>query len=142
MDEKTGPPANGNVNPHRDQGHSRPDLDEKLQTSPHRTALGLDENFEALLAYALFFISGFIFLLVEKENLYVRFHALQSLVTFLGIWILLFVLSHLPFLGGFLEFILSLLTIVLWCFLMYKAYIGEAYKLPGIGDFVEHQIIK
>jgi uncharacterized membrane protein len=119
-----------------------PTLHEKLKSSTHKTALGVDENFEALLTYVLFFISGFIFLLVEKENLYVRFHALQSLVTFLGIWIILFVLSHLPFLGGFLEFMVSLLTIILWCFLMYKAYIGEAYKLPGIGDFVEQHLVK
>jgi uncharacterized membrane protein len=116
-------------------------LDPNHETpAAERTVLGLDQNFVALLAYALFFISGFVLLLVEKENRYVRFHALQSLVTFLALWVLLFILSHLPFLGGFLEFILSIVTIVLWCFLMYKAYTGEAYKLPGIGDFAEQQI--
>ena len=46
-----------------------------------KTVLGISENLEAVLCYALGWITGLIFLLLEKDNRFVRFHALQSLIT-------------------------------------------------------------
>jgi len=105
-----------------------------------KTVLGITENLEALLCYALGWVSGLIFLLVEKENAYVRFHALQSLVTFGVLHIASFAILIIPFLGALLSFLIGIVSVVLWVVLMVKAYQGERYKLPVIGDFVEQQL--
>lgn len=90
-----------------------------------------DENLKGALTYLLGFITGIFFLITEGENSFIRFHAMQSTITFA----ILFILNFVPLLG-FLVFPVSL---ILWVFLMYKAYAGERYKLPYIGDFAEKQ---
>ncbi|MFW6052713.1 MAG: DUF4870 domain-containing protein [Desulfosalsimonas sp.] len=107
----------------------------------NKTVMEIDENIEALLCYVLGWLTGIVFLLLEKENLFVRFHAMQSLVVFLPLTVLVVVLSWIPVIG-FLSMIISLLGIVLWIFLMIKAFQGERYKLPWAGDFAENQIFK
>ncbi|MBU9889480.1 MAG: DUF4870 domain-containing protein [Candidatus Omnitrophica bacterium] len=105
-----------------------------------KTVLGVTENLEGLLCYALGWVTGIVFLLIEPTNAYVRFHALQSLVTFLGIFVVSLVLGFVPFLGVLVNVLLWPLQIILWILLMVKAYKGERYKLPVVGDFVEKQL--
>jgi len=105
-----------------------------------KTVLGVTENLEGLLCYALGWVSGLIFLILEPNNAFVRFHALQSLVTFLGLFIISFVVGLVPVLGVLANVLLLPLQIVLWILLMVKAYKGERYKLPVAGDFVEKQL--
>ena len=105
-----------------------------------KTVLGVSENLEGLLCYAVGWVSGMVFLLLEKESPFVRFHALQSLVTFLGLTVLGAVLSAIPVLGVLVVILLWPLSVVLWIVLMVKAYQGEKFKLPQIGDFVEKQL--
>ncbi len=107
-----------------------------------KTVLGVTENLEALLCYAVGWVSGLVFLLLEKDSAYVRFHALQSLVTFGVLHVASFVLMFIPFLGWLVMFLMSLLSLFLWIFMMIKAYQGEKYKLPIVGDFVEQQLSK
>lgn len=107
-----------------------------------KTVLGINENLEALLCYALGWVSGLIFLLLEKDNAYVRFHALQALVTFGVLHIASFVILIIPILGVLLSFLIGILCVVLWVVLMVKSYKGERYKLPVVGDFVEQQLSK
>lgn len=107
-----------------------------------KTVLGVTENLEALLCYVGGWFTGFIFLLLEKDNAYVRFHALQALVTFGALHAAFFVLMFIPFLGVLLSFLIGVLCVVLWVVLMVKAYKGERYKLPVVGDFVEQQLGK
>ena len=114
----------------------------KMADENKKTVLGITENLEALLCYALGWVSGLIFLLVEKDNAYVRFHALQSLVTFGVLHIASFVILIIPILGVLLSFLIGILCIVLWIVMMVKAYKGERYKLPVVGDFVEQQLGK
>ncbi|TSC96353.1 MAG: hypothetical protein Athens101410_67 [Parcubacteria group bacterium Athens1014_10] len=102
-----------------------------------KTALNLDENIEGAFCYVFGFVSGVVFLLLEKEDKFVRFHAMQSLVVFLG----LFLISVIPFIG-FLALPFAPLTIILWLVLIYKAYSGEKFKLPVIGNFAEKQLAK
>ncbi|MCC3144842.1 DUF4870 domain-containing protein [Halanaerobium sp. Z-7514] len=106
------------------------------------TVLGIDENLEALLTYVLGWITGIVFLFLEKENEYVRFHAMQSLVTFLALFVITIVIGWIPILGWLISFLLSILGIVLWLILMVKAYQGELYKLPIAGDFAEERLSK
>ncbi|RMF05230.1 DUF4870 domain-containing protein [Candidatus Woesearchaeota archaeon] len=107
-----------------------------------KTDLGLEENIEALLAYVLGFITGIVFLLIEKKNQFVRFHAMQSTILFLGLWVISFVLAYIPILGWIADFLLQILGLILWILLMVKAYQGEKYKVPFVGDIAEKQLSK
>ena len=105
-----------------------------------KTALGVDENIEGLLCYVLGFITGILFLVLEKENRFVRFHAMQSIVTFLLLFIISIVLGFIPIIGLVISPLIALVGLILWLLLMFKAYKGEKYKLPIAGDFAEQQI--
>jgi uncharacterized membrane protein len=112
-----------------------------------KTKLGLDQNIEGALCYLLLWISGIVFYLLEEDNKFIRFHALQSIFTFLPLSIVAW------FLGGFFGFgfwwgpglfffwilgtVVWLITIILWLILMLKAYTGEKFKLPFVGDIAE-----
>ncbi len=108
-----------------------------------KTSIGLTENVAGLLCYLLGWISGLVFLLIEQENKFVRFHAVQSIVTFGSITIVSIVLSILgliPYLGVVFDianWIIGVLAFVLWIVLMVKAVQGTKYKLPWAGDFAE-----
>lgn len=115
---------------------------EPTNSDDKKTSLGIPQNVEALLCYALGWLSGLFFLLAEKENRFVRFHALQSLVTFLGLSIGGAVATVIPLLGAVISLLLWPLGVFLWIFLMVKAYRGEWIKLPAVGDFVEKLLSK
>ena len=106
------------------------------------TALGIDENIEGLLCYVLGFITGILFLVVEKDNKFVRFHAMQSIATFLILFVVSVVIGFIPFIGWVISPLIGLAGLILWLLLMFKAYKGEKYKLPIAGDFAEQQINK
>ena len=101
------------------------------------TSLGLDANLEAALSYLLGVITGIVFCILEKENKFVRFHAIQSTITFGAILVLNIVITNIPFVGGVLSTLISIVGLVLWVYLMVKAYQGEQFKLPVIGDIAE-----
>ena len=127
-----------------------------VQTAPAKSSTGLDENLAALLSYIVGWISGLVFFLIEKDSRLVRFHAMQSIllnvvaaVLGIGIWILAtftgFVVSYI---SGILSFVLSLvlglvgfvvgigiLVGVVICLI--KAYQGQYFKLPVIGNMAE-----
>ena len=100
-----------------------------------KTSTGLDANLAAALSYLVGFITGIIFLLVEKENKFVRFHAMQSTLVFLGIVAVDILLQLVPILGALVViFVVIPLSAILWLLLMYKAYQGEEFKLPLVGQ--------
>ena len=102
-----------------------------------KTSLGIDENLEALLCYVLGWVTGVVFLIIEKKSKFVKFHALQSTITFLSIMVLSWIFGNIPFVGWLIGILLSLISLVLWILLMIKAYQGEKYKLPIIGNIAE-----
>jgi len=110
---------------------------------------GVEENVAGLLAYALWWITGIIFLLIDKRPS-VRFHAAQSIVLFGGLTAIQFVLGAViggtAMMGSFFAMgsmyaliftLLRFLGIVLWILCMVKAYQGERFKLPFVGDIAE-----
>lgn len=109
---------------------------------PKKTSLGMDENIEGLLAYLAWWITGIIFLVLEKESDFVRFHAMQSTITFIGITVLQVILSFIPYIGGILAWLLGIVGFVLWILGMVKAYQGERYKFPIVGDYAEQWLEK
>ena len=104
-----------------------------------KTSMNLEENVAALLCYVLVWITGIVFLILEKENKFVRVHAFQSLFTFLPLFVAAWILSYIPIIGWILAALIWILVIILWFVLMFKAYQGERYKLPIVGDIAEKQ---
>lgn len=101
-----------------------------------------DQNIMGALAYFFTFISGIVFLLIEKKNPFVRFHAMQSTITFGGLFIVYLIAGFLPGINGILLPVIWVVMVVLWVFLMFKAFSGEKYKLPIVGDIAEKQLAK
>ncbi|MCX8094126.1 MAG: DUF4870 domain-containing protein [Candidatus Goldbacteria bacterium] len=108
--------------------------------SEKKTQLGLTENFEGMLCYVLGWVTGVLFFIIEKESKFVRFHALQSILTFLGAMIVFTILGVIPILGWLVSIVLAPVVVILWIVLMVRAYKGEMWKLPIVGDMAEKQI--
>jgi len=108
-------------------------------TEPSTT--GLAPNLAGALAYLLGPITGILFLVIEKESTFVRFHAMQSTMVFGGIFVLQVVLNLIPVIGWLVGgLIVFPLSVLLWAFLIFKAFSGEKFKLPTVGDMAERQI--
>lgn len=115
-----------------------------MTTNPAGTQTGLQPNVAGLLCYLLGWISGLIFYLVEKDR-FIRFHAMQSIITFGATFIIHQILYRVIWALSFrLWALASLINTLFWIaefglavFLMVKAYNGERYKLPTIGDLAE-----
>jgi uncharacterized membrane protein len=106
-----------------------------------KTSTGLDANLAAALTYLVGFVTGIIFLLVEKENRFVRFHAMQSTLTFASIVGIDILLQVVPLLGALVVLFLVIpASAILWLFLMFKAYQGEEYVLPIIGPIAAERL--
>ena len=99
------------------------------------TSLGMDENIEALLCYSFGWVTGIIFLILEKKSRFVRFHAMQALVTFLALTVAMIVLVMIPHGGVLIASCLWLVGVALWAVLMWRAVKGERFRLPVIGNF-------
>jgi uncharacterized membrane protein len=100
---------------------------------------GLTTNNAAALAY-LTFIPAVIFLVTEpyNRNPFIRFHSVQSIgltAVSIVVWIVGMVLLVIPILGFLIWVVLFLGLTALWLFTVYKAYKGEWFKLPILGDF-------
>jgi len=106
-------------------------MNEKGQSST-----GLEENVAGFFCYLLGFITGIIFLAVEKKSSFVKFHAMQSTITFLGLFIISLILGFIPIIG-LLVYPIWILSLILWLVLMIKALQGERYSLPIVGKMAE-----
>jgi uncharacterized membrane protein len=98
-----------------------------------KSSTGMEENVAALLSYVLGWVTGIIFFLLEKESKFVKFHAMQSIITFGALTVLSIIFFWLPV----LVWVIDVIFIVLWILLMIKAYQGAKFKLPVIGDLAE-----
>lgn len=98
---------------------------------------GLQENVAGLLCYLLGWLTGIIFLLIDKRP-FVRFHAAQSIVVFGALTLIHWILSIAFLGGGFIGFgvwflivrLVDLVSLVLWIVLMVMAYQGKTYEVP------------
>jgi uncharacterized membrane protein len=107
---------------------------------------GLTDNIAGLLAYVTI-IPAIIFLVIEpyNRNRFIRFHAFQSIffyVVWVILWVALTFVGAMPFLGWatlLLWPLLGLGGLILWVLMLMKAYNGQIWKLPVIGDFAEKQ---
>jgi len=136
--------------------------DPPVQASPAspvsatKSSTGLDENVASLLAYVFGLVSGLIFFFIEKDSRLVRFHGMQSTLL-AGVFVvgelalviigsvLVLILSQISGLLSTLvwalislvEFILFIAVLIGWIMCMIKAYNGQYFKLPILGNFAE-----
>jgi uncharacterized membrane protein len=103
-----------------------------------RSSTGLDENVAGFFCYLLGFITGIIFLMVEKKSSFVKFHAMQSTITFLSLFVISSILGLIPIIS-LLVYPVWILTLILWLLLMIKALRGERYSLPIVGKMAEEK---
>src|SRR4030042_3116136 len=116
---------------------ARIEAEQKQQIAQGSSTTGLEPNVAGLLCYLAGWITGIIFLVIEQKNKFIRFHAMQSIVTFGILTIASVLLSWIPFVGGFFASVIGILVFILWIILMVKAYQGELYKLPVAGNIAE-----
>ncbi len=105
-----------------------------------RLATGLKKNTSAALAYVLGPITGVIFLILEKDK-FVRFHAMQSIVVFVTMFVLQWVLG-LTIILLILVPLVGILSFVLWLVLIYKAWQGEEWEVPVLGKIARNMAAK
>jgi len=104
------------------------------------SSTGLDPKLGGLLCYLLGILTGIAFLVLEKDDDDIRFHAYQSTATFGGILLLSLALGFVPLVGGIGQALLGPISLILWIVLMVKAFQGERFKLPVVGDWAEEQL--
>ena len=108
-----------------------------MSEAKRKTSMGMEQNLEGLLCYVLGWVTGIIFLLLEKDNKFVRFHAVQSIVVFGAYTVLAIIFGFIPVVGWIINLLLGIAAFILWIVLMVKAYNGQMYKLPVVGDIAE-----
>ncbi|MDY0385617.1 MAG: hypothetical protein RBT65_00520 [Methanolobus sp.] len=101
----------------------------------YKTKIGLDENIVAALGYLGFWITGIIFLLIEPDNKFVRFHAMQSLLIFLPVSLLIFIVGWIPYVGWIIADFLGFAALFLILIFAIIAYRGILLKFPLVGGY-------
>jgi len=128
---------------------------EAAATPEAESSTGMSANVAGLLCYVAHWITGIIFVVLEKKSKFVKFHAWQSIMTFGVLFVAWLVLS--PLLGtiavltfspgliifaGVMNVILWVLMVGLWIALMLLAYQGKMWKVPWVGNWAEKQARK
>ena len=101
---------------------------------------GLSENVASALCYVLAWVTGIIFILVEKENKTVRFHAMQSILTFLPLGILAWIVGLMGYAFAWIGGLILLVEFILWIVLIIKAYQGEKFMVPIVGPIAAKEL--
>ncbi|HVF55537.1 MAG TPA: DUF4870 domain-containing protein [Pyrinomonadaceae bacterium] len=113
-----------------------------------KSSTGLDANVAALLSYILTWVTGLVFFLIEKDSRFVRFHAMQSILlgaSYIVIFVVFTIIqTMIAFVSGVLAAIFGLIWLLLmlaflavWVMCLIKAYQGQTFKLPVIGNMAE-----
>lgn len=107
---------------------------------------GLAPNIASLLCYICMPITSIIFMLLDKENKDVQFHAWQGTTFGIGYIVVIIaieilsallgaVVSFIGVIVGLLVPVIGLVAFVVWIICLVKAYQGERWRIPYIGDF-------
>ena len=133
-----------------EQAYSNPgQVPPGAQPYGQRSAGGMSDNLAGALSYVLGLITGVLFLVLSpySQSKFVRFHAFQAIFFHLAAVALSIVLTMLGFILpaalmvvlSLIWMLISLAGLVVWIILMVKAYNGEKFRLPVIGDLADKQ---
>ena len=120
--------------------------------SEAESSTGLSANVAGLLCYVALWITGIVFIVLEKKSIFVKFHAWQSIMTFGVLSVIQIILSGIgaaTFIwspGWWIVHVLGIIVWViigiLWIILIIQAASGKMWKVPWAGDWAEKQISK
>ena len=126
---------------------------EDAAKSEAESSTGLSANVAGLLCYVALWVTGIVFVVLEKKSVFVKFHAWQSIMVFgvltLAHLILSTMLRAIAFatfspglliFAGVMGWIIGMLMLVLAIILVIQAYQGKMWKVPLAGDWAEKQI--
>lgn len=139
-------PAGSAVCPACSRSAAPPSTGAPAGTTAQASVGGLTDNVAGALAYVTI-IPAIIFLVLEpyNRNKFIKFHSFQSIffaVAWTALWVVLNIIVHIPLLGWLTVLIWPLVGLagfVIWLVLVLKAFQGQMFKLPVIGDMAEKQ---
>jgi len=121
--------------------------EKKVEVHPDfnkKSSTGMDPKVAVLVAHCGFLVgagwlSGLIIYLIEKENKFIKFHAMQSLVIGVAEVILYIIASLLTLVvvGAFCFPVIWVAALVIRIIIIMKANQGEYYKFPWLGDMAD-----
>lgn len=129
-------------------------LSEAAAKPEAESSTGMSANVAGLLCYVASWITGIVFVLLEKKSRFVKFHAWQSIMTFgvlTVVQIILSIISGIALLSlslgvwgvvHVLGVIVWVITVGLWIALMVLAYQGKMWKVPLAGNWAEKRASK
>lgn len=137
--QTTGPGA-------QETGHSQPAAPEATGHTQASAGTGLEANVAGALSYILGALSGILFLVIDGERPFVRFHAMQAITVTVAMVVLSIVLmmvgavlAVVPIIGWLIGLLLSLGLsaggLILWLYLMYRAWQGDEWEVPVAGKW-------
>jgi uncharacterized membrane protein len=106
------------------------------------SSTGLSANVAGLLCYVLGWVTGIVFIVLEKKSTFVKFHAWQSIMTFGVLFVVSLIFSWIPIIGWLIGTLIGILSFILWIILIIQAGTGKMWKVPLAGDWAEKQISK
>jgi uncharacterized membrane protein len=104
-------------------------------TEKHEQTSSIPQGIAGLLAYFIPFFGGLFFLIIEKENRLIRFHAVQSIL----LWIVFVVLSIVFLWIPVINILVGIFMLAVWLLSMYQALMERMYELPIIGGISKRQ---
>jgi uncharacterized membrane protein len=121
------------VSPTPTEGAAKPEAE---------SSTGLSANVAGLLCYVIGWVTGIVFLVLEKKSTFVKFHAYQSIMTFGVLFVVSLIFSWIPVIGWIIGTLIGILSFILWLILIIQAGTGKMWKVPWAGDWAEKQISK
>lgn len=101
---------------------------------------GLKKETAGALAYVLGPVTGILFLVLSKDS-FVKFHAMQSTVLFVGLFALQWVMAFTLILLALVP-VVGIVGFILWLLLIYKAWQGESWEVPFVGKIAKSLLKK
>ena len=108
----------------------------------YKTSIGLNENVVAALCYVGFWFTGILFLMIERQNKFVRFHAMQSVLVFIPLALIVFLIGCIPYFGWVLADFAGFLCLFLLLAFVIMAYKGAKFKVPLVGKYAYDSVYK
>jgi uncharacterized membrane protein len=105
-----------------------------------KSSTGLESGVAGALCYVLGAFSGIFMLIVEREDKFVRFHAVQAILAHAAAYVIFIILALIPIVGWLLLPVWLLAAFIFWIVLIYEAYHGVEYELPYLGEIARRQV--
>jgi len=112
-----------------------------------KSSTGMESQIAVLVAYLFSWVSGLVIYLIEKENKFVKYHAMQALIIGIIDVIILIVCFGI---FGWIPFVNILFLVIGWLALaaclgfkivaIVKAFKGEVYRIPGISKLADKYV--